>query len=123
MTEGDDASTVSRLEIAHRMAGEVAVVAVSGKVDHATAHQLLQAVRTALDHTRGGFCVLDLTTVQFLGGHGLSALLKAARAAEDRRHPLRIAVDHNQPVIRPLEVTGLEEFLALYHSVEEALQA
>ncbi|WP_051715605.1 anti-sigma factor antagonist [Nocardia rhamnosiphila] len=123
MTEGDDASTVSRLEIGHRMAGEVAVVAVSGKVDHTTAHQLVQAVRTGVDHTRGGFCVLDLTTVQFLGGHGLSALLKAARAAENRRQPLRIAVDHNRPVIRPLEITGLEEFLALYHSVEEALQA
>ncbi|MEV0107130.1 STAS domain-containing protein [Nocardia sp. NPDC050799] len=123
MTEGDDASSVSRVEIAHRMAGEVAVVAVTGRVDHATAHQLVEAVRTGVDRTHGGFCVLDLTAVQFLGGHGLSALLKAARAAENRRQPLRIAVDHNRPVIRPLEITGLEEFLALYHSVEEALQA
>ena len=105
------------------MAGEVAVVAVSGAVDYTTAHQLMQAVRTGLNQTRGGFCVLDLTTVQFLDGHGLSALLKAARGAENRRQPLRIAVDHNRPVIRPLEITGLEEFLALYHSVEEALQA
>lgn len=105
------------------MAGEVAVMAVTGEVDRATAHQLVEAVRTGLDCTRGGFCVLDLTAVQFLGGHGLSALLKAARAAENRRQPLRIAVDHNRPVIRPLEITGLEEFLALYHSVEEALQA
>ncbi|MEV6429702.1 anti-sigma factor antagonist [Nocardia sp. NPDC051463] len=123
MTEGNGASSVSRLEIAHRMAGEVAVVAVRGEVDHATADQLIQAVRTGLDHTRGGFCVLDLTAVQFLGGHGLSALLQATRAAENRRQPLRIAVDHNRPVIRPIEITGLEELLALYHSVEEALQA
>ncbi len=105
------------------MAGEVAVVAVSGAVDHTTAHQLMQAVRTGLNQTRGGFCVLDLTAVQFLGGHGLSALLKASRAAENRRRPLRIAVDHNRPVIHPIEITGLEDFLALYHSVEEALHA
>jgi anti-sigma B factor antagonist len=123
VTEDDDASAVSRLEIEHRMVGEVAVVAVSGKVDHATAPQLMQAVRTGLDHTRGGLCVLDLTAVQFLGGYGLSALLKAARASENRRQPLRIAVDSNQPVIRPIEITGLDEFLALYHSVEEALHA
>ncbi|WP_327149187.1 anti-sigma factor antagonist [Nocardia sp. NBC_01329] len=123
MTEGEDASAVSGLQVEHRMAGEVAVVVVNGKVDHATAHQLMQAVRTGLDHTRGGFCVLDLTAVRFLGGYGLSALLKAARTAENRRQPLRIAVDHNRPVVRPLEITGLEEFLALYHSVDEALQA
>ncbi|MEU7768916.1 anti-sigma factor antagonist [Nocardia sp. NPDC049190] len=123
MTDDDDASAVSRLEVEHRMAGEVAVVAVSGTVDHSTASQLMQAVRVGLDHTRGGFCVLDLTAVQLLGGYGLSALLKATRASEDRRQPLRIAVDSNQPVIRPIEITGLEEFLALYHSVEEALDA
>ncbi|WP_063036164.1 anti-sigma factor antagonist [Nocardia grenadensis] len=122
MTEDDDAAPVSQVEIAHRMVGEVAVVAVGGKVDHTTAHRLVEAVSSGLDRTRGGFCVLDLTTVEFLGGHGLSAILKAARAAENRRQPLRIAVDHNRPVVRPLEVTGLEEFLALYHSVEEALQ-
>ncbi|MFF3573413.1 anti-sigma factor antagonist [Nocardia jiangxiensis] len=123
MTDKDDGSAVSRLTINHRMAGEVAVVAVSGEVDHATSTQLIEAVRTGLDRTRGGFCVLDLTDVRFLDGHGLSALLKATRAAENRRQPLRIAVDTNRPVIRPIEITGLEEFLALYHSVEEALHA
>ncbi len=115
----DDASA---LESEHWMAGEVAVVAVRGEVDQATAPQLLQAVREGLDRTRGGLCVLDLTHVRFLGGHGLSALLKATRAAENLRQPLRIVVDSNRPVIRPIEITGLEEFLALYHSVEEALQ-
>ncbi len=123
MTNKDDASAVSRLSITHRMAGEAAVVFVRGEVDHATSPRLMQAVRTGLDRTRDGLCVLDLTDVRFLGGHGLSALLKATREAENRRQPLRIAVDTNQPVIRPIEITGLEEFLALYHSVEEALHA
>jgi anti-sigma B factor antagonist len=68
-------------------------------------------------------CIPRCPAVQFLGGHGLSALLKLARAAENRRQPLRIAVDHHQPVIGALEITGLEEFLALYHSVEDALYA
>ncbi|WP_067673304.1 STAS domain-containing protein [Nocardia miyunensis] len=123
MTDKDDASAVSRLSITHRMAGGAAVVAVSGEVDHTSAPELMQAVRTGLDRTRDGLCVLDLTEVRFLGGHGLSALLKATRAAENRRQPLRIVVDATQPVIRPIEITGLEEFLALYHSVEEALHA
>lgn len=105
------------------MVGDIAVVSVRGRIDHETAPQLMRAVHTGLDRTRGGICILDLTTVDFLGGHGLSAILKATRDAQNRRQPLRIAVDHNRPVVRPMELTGLEEFLALYGSVEEALHA
>ncbi|MFD7848002.1 STAS domain-containing protein [Nocardia sp. NPDC059764] len=122
MTDRDDPSAVSELVVEHRMAGEVAIVTVRGEVDAATGVQLEQAVRTCLASTRGGFCVLDLTVVRFLGGHGLAVLLKVSRSAEKLHQPLRIVVDSNRPVVAPIEITGLEEFLALYHSVEEALR-
>jgi anti-sigma B factor antagonist len=32
-------------------------------------------------------------------------------------------VDANCPVIRPIEVTGLDDVLRLYHSVDEAVKA
>jgi anti-sigma B factor antagonist len=32
-------------------------------------------------------------------------------------------VDHTRPVIRPIEITGLETALALFTSVDDALQA
>jgi anti-sigma B factor antagonist len=30
-------------------------------------------------------------------------------------------VDHARPVIRPIQITGLDEVLALFNSVEDAL--
>ncbi|MEV0248230.1 anti-sigma factor antagonist [Nocardia sp. NPDC050712] len=104
-----------------RMVGEVAVVAIRGEVDTDTAAQLAAAVRGGLERTRAGYCILDLTDVRFLGGAALETLAATSREAENRREPLRIVVDANRPVIRPLEITGLEKVLALYHTVEEAL--
>jgi anti-sigma B factor antagonist len=66
---------------------------------------------------------VDLTAVTFFGSAGLTALLAATRLSEARREPLRIVVDHNRPVIRPIMVTGLDDVLTLYHTVEEALAA
>ncbi|WP_194832854.1 STAS domain-containing protein [Nocardia sp. XZ_19_369] len=114
---------LSPLRVEHRMVGEVAVVAIQGEVGTDTAAQLATAVRAGLDRTRAAFCVLDLTDVRFLGGAGLTTLAATSREAENRQEPLRIVVDANRPVIRPLEISGLERFLALYHSVDDALAA
>ncbi len=103
------------------MIGAAAVVAIHGEVDGDTAALLAVAVREGLDRTQAAFCVLDLTEVDYLGGAGLQTLAATSREAENRREPLRVVVDSNRPVIRPLELTGLEEVLALYHSVEDAL--
>ncbi|MEC3953665.1 STAS domain-containing protein [Nocardia sp. CDC153] len=117
-----DSSTVE-LRVRYRMIDDVAVVAVQGEVDTLTAPQLAAAVRSALDTTRSPYCILDLTEVWFLDGAGLQTLAEASKAAENRKQPLRIVVDANRPVIRPLEMSGLEAYLALYHTVEEALAA
>lgn len=103
------------------MVGDAAVVAVYGEIDGETAELLAAAVREGLQRTRAPFCVLDLTDVDYLGGAGLKALAASNGEAEKRREPLRVVVDSNRPVIRPIEITGLEEVLALYHSVEDAL--
>jgi anti-sigma B factor antagonist len=66
--------------------------------------------------------VIDLSEVSFLGSAGLAALVDAAVAAEARREPLRVVVDHTRPVIRPLEATGRDQVLQLYRSVEDALE-
>ena len=45
------------------------------------------------------------------------------KAAQQWREPLRIVVDHTRPVIRPIQVTGLDDVLALFDTVEDALRA
>jgi anti-sigma B factor antagonist len=111
------------LRVTHHVVAGTPVVTAAGEIDSDTASTLSDAVKTTLDQAAGRSCVLDLTAVTFLGSAGLTALLDATRHGRARREPLRIVVDSNRPVIRPIEVTGLDEVLSLYHSVEEALEA
>jgi anti-sigma B factor antagonist len=113
----------TRLEVVGRVEGGVLVLAVSGEVDLETAPTLRTAVRTAIDQTAGEPCIVDLTAVTFLDSTGLSALLDATQVSQARQEPLRIVVDTNRPVIRPIMITGLDEVLALYDTVKEALNA
>jgi anti-sigma B factor antagonist len=111
------------LDITDRVVQGTLVVAVVGEIDLDTAPALRAAVTDAIHRSAGEACVVDLTKVTFLGSAGLAALVEAASLAETRRKPLRIVIDSNRPVIRPIVVTGLDEVLELYHTVEEALRA
>lgn len=111
------------LDIGHREVDGLLVIEIAGEVDMLTAPELHRAVTAGIVRTRGEPCILDLTGVTFLGSSGLTALIDVTRQAEERRESLRIVVDANRPVIRPIELTGLDDVLSLYHSVEEAVQA
>ena len=100
------------------------VVTVAGEIDLATVDRLRAAVCAGFDDLRDGeILVIDLTKVTFLASQGLQVLVDVTLAAEQRREPLRIVVDHARPVIRPIQTTGLDEVLALFDSVEDALHA
>jgi anti-sigma B factor antagonist len=101
---------------------EAVVVTVAGEIDLLTVDRLRAAVSDGFDQLpQSAILVIDLTDVTFLGSPGLQALVDATRAARQRCEPLRIVVDHNRPVIRPIEVTGLDDVLALFYTVDEAL--
>ncbi|MCP3803109.1 STAS domain-containing protein [Allokutzneria sp. A3M-2-11 16] len=107
------------LEVSRSQIGGAAVLTIGGEIDLDTAPSLHEAVTACRDEV----CVVDLTEVTFLGSAGLTALLDATVRARARRASLRIVVDGNHAVIRPIEITGLDRELALFHSVDEALQA
>jgi len=111
------------LGIVHREVDGMLVIAVTGEIDLETTPALHEAVTAGIERTRGEPCILDLTAVTFLGSTGLTALVEATRLAEARREPLRIVVDSNRPVIRPIQITGLDDVLSLYHSVAEAAKS
>ncbi|HEV2780008.1 MAG TPA: STAS domain-containing protein [Actinophytocola sp.] len=106
-----------------RVVGGVLVIAAIGEVDMDTAPTLGAAIIACIDEADGEPCILDLTAVTFLDSPGLTMLLDATNHAHAVREPLRIVVDANRPVIRPIEVTGLDDELALYHTISEALNA
>lgn len=99
------------------------IVDVDGEIDGLTAPRLRDAIAAAFDRFDGRPLIVDLSAVRFLGSAGLRMLFDSAAEAVDKRgqQPLRIVVDHTRPVIRPIEIVGLDNVLALYESVSDAL--
>jgi len=99
------------------------ILHVEGDVDGLTAPRLTAAVTEAFDRLDGRLLVVDLAEVSFFGSTGLRTLRESA--AEAVRHrglgQLRVVVDQNRPVIRPIEIVGLDQVLALFHSVADAV--
>jgi anti-anti-sigma factor len=95
------------------------VVSVLGEVDMATAPALAEAVRSALDQSRH-LVVVDLTEVAFMGSAGLGVLLSAHESATRTQRYVRVVVGKSV-VRRSTEIAGLDQVLALYNTVEDAL--
>lgn len=104
---------------------DLLILTVEGDVDGLTAPRLSAAMAAAFRVLAGRTLVLDLTHVRFLGSSGLRTLRDSGleAASHEGYRPLRVVVDHTRPVIRPIEIVGLDQILALYHSVEDAIAA
>ncbi len=100
--------------------GSAAVVTVSGDVDALTAPRLRDALDRGFAQADGGPLVLDLTAVEFLASRGLGTIVEAQREG-GATTPLRVVVDHARPVVRPIQLSGLDAVLTLFDSVEDAL--
>ncbi|WP_232661894.1 STAS domain-containing protein [Pseudonocardia sp. TRM90224] len=110
------------LSIERARVGKTALLTLTGEVDTATAPQLRQAVHEALTVPDAGPIVVDMTAVTFLSSAGLGALVSAHHDAARHGEPLRVVVDHARPVLRPLQISGLDHVLTLFHYVDTALQ-
>jgi len=114
---------IETARIAHAK-GEALVVTVAGEIDLYTVDRVRAAVAAGFDQLRDGeVLVIDLTEVTFLSSQGLQALVEVTLAAQQRREPLAIVVDHTRPVLHPIKVTGLDDVLALFNTVEDAVLA
>jgi anti-sigma B factor antagonist len=99
----------------------VAGVAVRGEIELASAPELTAALDAAIRNTAGPFAV-DLSTVGFLDSTGISCLVRARAllGADDRTLALICPPGSTR---RVLELTGLDELVALYASREELARA
>jgi anti-sigma B factor antagonist len=118
----DEPSAERLLNLDVRRTPEALVLSVRGEIDALTTDRFRAAVSECLVEAND-LVVVDLVEVSFLGSHGLAALVSAAQESERSRYkpPIRLVVDNNRPVVRPIELTGLDQYLALYDSVDEAL--
>lgn len=99
--------------------GDVAVVAVAGELDMATAPALQQAVTRLVDagQTR---LVFDLANVSFCDSTGLSVFIRAQNRSVAAGGEVRLAAPQ-RAVQRVLEVSGLVGVLRTHPTVAEAV--
>jgi anti-sigma B factor antagonist len=99
------------------------VLSIRGAVDVAATVGLRYAVDMAFQAPSGTPVVVDLTAVSHFCAEGLQALVDAHRDAGGERQPLRIVLDRARPAVRPIQVTSLSPVLALYHELDDAINA
>jgi anti-anti-sigma factor len=98
--------------------GRSTVLVVTGELDMQTTSQLSSALTQAL-RDRPGLLVVDLSAVEFLGSAGLTSLLDAHESAGEHTDLRLVAT--SRVTLRPLQITGLDQRLAVFPSREEAL--
>jgi anti-sigma B factor antagonist len=100
---------------------QAAGVAVRGEIELATAPELTAALDEAIRRTSGLF-VVDLSTVGFLDSTGISCLVRARAllGADDRTLALICPPGSAR---RALELTGVDELVAIYDSRDQLVRA
>jgi anti-anti-sigma factor len=116
---GSDNATDKRdgAAVAIRQVSDAIVLAVAGEIDMTTAPALERAVRLSLAK-HPATLIIDLTGAQFFSSAGIAVLVLAHR--ESAATALRV-VAADRVVLRPLELTGLADDLAIRSTVEAAL--
>lgn len=95
---------------------------LAGDVDMLTAPSLADHVRAQLDSGQVRCLVFDLGGVTFLGSAGLAVLAEANTTAMDKAVAVRV-VASSRMVLRPLQVTGLDQVLTIVSDVGSAVGA
>ncbi|MEV4603332.1 STAS domain-containing protein [Amycolatopsis sp. NPDC049253] len=115
----DPRSFAGETTISLRRAGSAVVLTAQGEFDAVSTPGLRTSIREAVEDGPE-VLVIDLTAVEFFGSGAIATLVDAhLRAAEQTS--LRLAVEHY--LDRTLKLVGLDQQLATYPSVEEALAA
>ncbi|MGD1173928.1 STAS domain-containing protein [Mycobacterium seoulense] len=103
-----------------RDAGGAVILEVSGAVDIITAPSLATHIDVALSGTPA-VLVIDLTGVNFLSSAGITVLVEVQRLTQDSPTSLRVAAQ-GSATSRTLRIVGLDEFIELYPTVDDALE-
>lgn len=98
----------------------VAVVSIGGEIDLSTAPAFEAAITGALDDDPS-VIVIDVSEVSFMASVGLRILAATHEKVGESAH---VAIVANTPATnRPLQMTGLDQVLALYPTLDDALTA
>jgi anti-anti-sigma factor len=109
------------ITIRARDVDRVAVVEVAGDIDMSNADQVRGLLTASVDRQPAGL-VVDLTGIDFFSSAGINALVFSAARARAQAVTM-VVVAGQRAVLRPLEITGVDEVLTLHPTVELAMAA
>lgn len=109
------------MQIATQEQGNVAVVAVNGRVDSATAPDLESALKKLVE-TEKTQIVLDLMDVEYMSSAGLRAMVSTLKSVKRVNGDLRVA-NPSPRVDEVLRLAGLTSIFSIYRSRDEAVQS
>jgi anti-sigma B factor antagonist len=104
--------------VAHR--DGVAVVSVGGEIDLSTAQAFEAVISDALSEDPPAL-VIELSGVSFMASVGLR-VLAATREKVGKALPLAVVAD-GPAAGRPIKLTGLDNIISLYPTLDQALTA
>ena len=100
--------------------GDAIVYKLKGSLDFETAPSLRAALMEAADEGKHDI-VVDLPHLEFLDSSGLGAIIGAHKRALEHDGRVRLIISPG-PIERLLTITGLMNVLAVYPSIEAALE-
>jgi anti-sigma B factor antagonist len=121
MTPTPDSPAPGTLEVNTESAGGTVIISASGEVDMVTAPRLEDAARRAIENAPTAL-VLDLGGVSFLSSAGLSVLVRTHKLAKESQDGTELRIVATSPAtLRPIQLMGLDDDLAIYATRDEAV--
>jgi anti-sigma B factor antagonist len=112
---------VHRLGLSTRFESRSVIVAIEGELDIATAADLQEHIRTAIDD-HGPWLILDLSALEFMDSSGLNVIISAYRTIRERNGSLSLA-HLNERVTKIVRMVGLQRQVAVHQTVATAVAA
>ncbi|MEU0061634.1 STAS domain-containing protein [Streptomyces sp. NPDC006334] len=122
MTDIEKADRPERLCVEHRVVDGVRVVIMRGEIDH----DVRDVVSEALQFEDGALpplrIVVDLGAVTFMDSSGINLFVACHQQVSETQGWVRIA-GAQMPVLRVLELVGIDALITCHPSIEQALSA
>jgi anti-sigma B factor antagonist len=111
------------MEIDKKLAGDIAIVSVSGKIDAVTSRDLESTLKGLLDQNSTKV-VIDLKGVDFISSGGIRVFIAFKKRLMEGKEKGDIVVSSLQPFVMEIfEMTGLPDLICIYPDQGEAIKS
>jgi anti-anti-sigma factor len=99
----------------------IPVVSLTGEIDMLSSAPVTSRIAELLERKPPAL-VVDLRQVRFFGSEGIRALVEAQTQADELGIKFGVVSD-TRVVLRPLEMTAVDQLLLLFNDVDDAVMA